>query len=216
MAWPSPSTTNAIYAVSLHFGPLFLLWVAILGLSIFALIGGLIAVDPGAARDRLGAAPARLVGWFLIAMGGLFTLVWLKDIVPALVSGQTPTSISAAGLPTSPVHVLDLAFFLPAVVIIGVQMLHRSPFAYVAAPGLLVFLLFTCLPILATPFVSEARGETPTWEILPPIALIAVASLIVLVLLMRAGRAARARSKAHQSLSSWRQHRTVRTLSPWS
>ncbi len=31
----------AIYAFSIHFGPLFLLWTAVLGLSLFALIGGL-------------------------------------------------------------------------------------------------------------------------------------------------------------------------------
>ncbi len=40
-----------IYAVSLHFGPLFLLWAAVLGLALYALLGG-VAV---AALDRVRA-----------------------------------------------------------------------------------------------------------------------------------------------------------------
>jgi hypothetical protein len=35
----------AIYAFSVHFGPLFLVWVAVLGLSLFALIGGLATLE---------------------------------------------------------------------------------------------------------------------------------------------------------------------------
>ena len=85
----------------MHFGPLFLLWVAVLRLSLFALIGGLITVELTVVRDRLCAAPAKLVGGFLIAAGGLFALVWLKNIVPALLSGRTPQAVSDADLPTS-------------------------------------------------------------------------------------------------------------------
>jgi hypothetical protein len=54
----------AIYAFSIHFGPLFPVWIMVLGLSMFALIGGLTALDPsaldGAVRRQTGA-PAGMV-----------------------------------------------------------------------------------------------------------------------------------------------------------
>jgi hypothetical protein len=40
-----------IYAFSIHFGPLFLVWVALLGLSIFTLVGGLATANMSAIKD---------------------------------------------------------------------------------------------------------------------------------------------------------------------
>lgn len=44
---------NTIYVFAIHFGPLFLLWVAVLGLSLFAMIGTMSTLDFD------GPAPAR-------------------------------------------------------------------------------------------------------------------------------------------------------------
>ncbi|MCT9932167.1 hypothetical protein N5079_18355 [Planotetraspora sp. A-T 1434] len=169
-----------IYTMSVHVGPLFLVWIAVLGLSAFSLIGGLAALDAGAVGDRFGHAPQRLAGWFLIAVAALFTLLWLKDIVPAILDGRAPQSVSELALPSSPVHVLDLSFFLPAAFATGVLLLRGRPWSYTTAPGLLVFLALTGLPIIVTPFVAEARGDEPAWAVLPPIGVITIACLAVL------------------------------------
>lgn len=101
----------AIYAFSIHFGPLFLLWVAVLGLSVFAAAGALARL----LRPGVGALsrrqPARLPAWFLIALGVIFALLWLSQIVPDLLAGRPSTSAATWDVPTDPVHVLDLAFF---------------------------------------------------------------------------------------------------------
>ena len=39
----------------------------------------------------------------------------LSEIVAPMVSGTIPEALAEAGLPTNPVHVLDVAMFLPAV-----------------------------------------------------------------------------------------------------
>ncbi|MEZ0075895.1 hypothetical protein [Planotetraspora sp. GP83] len=174
-----------IYTMSVHVGPLFLVWVAVLGLSAFSLIGGLAALDVRAVGDRFGHAPRRLAGWFLIAVAALFTLLWLKDIVPAILDGRAPQSVSELALPSSPVHVLDLSFFLPAAFATGVLLLRGRPWPYTTAPGLLVFLALTGLPIIVTPFVAEARGGEPAWGVLPPIGVITIACLAVLAGLTR-------------------------------
>ena len=116
-----------IYTVSIPFGPLFLLWVAVLGLCLYALLGGVAAVDHAAVELRFSSRRAvQVVAWFLIVVAVLFGLLWLSEDVPALLSGSTPQSVADMASPTNPVHVLDLAFFLPAVVATGVSLLENA------------------------------------------------------------------------------------------
>ena len=177
-----------IYTLSIHVGPLFLVWVAVLGLSLYALIGGLVALDPRSVGARFVSAPRRTVGWFLIVVSALFCGLWLIDIVPALLSGQVPAAARDLGLPSSPVHVLDLAFYLPATVTAGVLLLRNRAGGYVLAPALLGFLALTGLPIMVTPFVASQRGDTPAWAVLAPIAAVTVITIGLLIRLLSAMR----------------------------
>jgi hypothetical protein len=174
-----------IYAFSIHVGPLFLAWVVVLGLSLYALIGGLAVLDPDTAKARCGHPPRMLAGWFLIVVAVLFALLWLRDIIPAMLSGDAPEGARELALPSSPVHVLDLSFFLPAALTTGILLLRRRAWAYLTAPGLLVFLALTGLPILATPFIADARGDTAGWAVLAPVGVVTVASLTLLGRLLR-------------------------------
>ncbi|TFC06265.1 hypothetical protein [Cryobacterium mannosilyticum] len=175
-----------IYTFSIPFGPLFPVWVAVLGLSLFSLIGGIASTDAGAAAARFGSRPAAVVtGWSLIVVGVLFGLLWLSEDVPALVAGTTPQSVLDLGIPTNPVHILDLAFFLPAVVGTGILLLRRREMAYPVAPAFLVFLILTGVPIMVTPIVQSVRGETAAWTVLAPIGLITVLMLVLLAWLLR-------------------------------
>jgi hypothetical protein len=177
-----------IYTLSIHVGPLFLAWVAVLGLSLYALIGGLVTGDPRSVDARFVSAPRRTVGWFLIVVATLFCGLWLAGIVPALLSGQVPAAARDLGLPSSPVHVLDLAFYLPATFAAGVLLLRNRALGSVFAPALLGFLTLTGLPIMVTPFVASQRGDTPAWAVLAPIAAVTIISTGLLVRLLSATR----------------------------
>lgn len=179
-----------IYTLSVHAGALYLPWVTVLGLSLYALIGGMAKLDRYAVKARFAAAPRRPAGWFLIIVAVLFTGLWLKDIIPALLSGQIPGGARELGLPSSPVHVLDLAFYLPATFAAGIGLLRYRAFGYAIAPGVLVFLTLTGMPIMLTPFIASARGDTPGWAALPPLAAVTVASLAILMSLLSAARPA--------------------------
>jgi hypothetical protein len=165
-----------IYAFSIHFGPLFLVWVAVLGGSIYALIGGLASIDMNAVANTMQWRRHRLAAGFLIVTAVLFAMLWLSDIVPALQSGSAPKGVVDLGLPTNPVHVLDLAVFLPAVAVTGVALWARRPIGYVATPALLTLLGLTGLPVLATVFVAAARDAEPAWALLGPIGLLSLVS----------------------------------------
>jgi hypothetical protein len=174
-----------IYAFSIPFGPLFLLWVAVLGLCFYALIGGVTSVDYGVVAARFASRRAvTVVAWFLIVTAVLFGLLWLSEDVPALLAGTTPQSLTDMALPTNPVHVLDLGFFLPAVIATGVLLLKRTPFAHALAPPLIVFLVLTGVPILLTPAVQAFRGETAAWGVVIPIGTLTLVSLGMLAWLL--------------------------------
>lgn len=175
----------AIYAFSVHFGPLFLVWVVVLGLSSAALVGGLATLDRAVVFARFAGTAVRGAGWFLVVVAALFGLLWLREIVPDLLAGRPSSSAVDWDVPTNPVHVLDLAFFLPAVVASGVLLLRGHWLGYTTAAGQLVFLGLTCLPVLVTPFVAQARGDEPGWSVLVPIGIVAIATAVVLARLLR-------------------------------
>jgi hypothetical protein len=164
-----------IYTFSIPFGPLFLVWVAVLGMCFYALIGGVTAIDHRAVATHFTSQRAvKVVAWVLIVTAMLFGLLWLSEDVPVLLAGTTPQSVIDMALPTNPVHILDLAFFLPAVIATGVLLLKRKPIAYTVAPSFVVFLILTSVPILLTPVVQVGRGETAAWGVVVPIGTLTV------------------------------------------
>lgn len=174
-----------IYTFSIPFGPLFLLWVAVLGLSLYALIGGVTAVDHKAAASSFTSRRAITVtAWFLIVTAVLFGLLWLSEDVPALLTGSRPQSVVDMALPTNPVHILDLGFFLPAVIATGLMLLKKKPLAYSVAPAFIVFLVTIGIPILLTPVVQAARAETAAWGVVVPIGALTVILLGLLAWLL--------------------------------
>ena len=86
----------AIYTLSIHFGPLFLVWVAVLGMSLFALIGALGTSDAAAVKTRFSGQAMRVTAWFLMVVAALFVLLWLSEIVPDLLAGD-PRAARVAG-----------------------------------------------------------------------------------------------------------------------
>jgi hypothetical protein len=179
-----------IYTFSIPFGPLFLLWVAVFGMALYALIGGIATIDHQAVKAAFTSRRATLVtGWVLIITAVLFGLLWLSEDVPALLSGARPQSLIDMALPTNPVHILDLAFFLPAVIATGVLLIKQRPLAYTLAPTFIVFLILTGIPILLTPVVQTARGEAPAWGVVLPIGALTLVLSALLVWLLSTIRA---------------------------
>jgi len=130
----------AIYAFDIHFNRLFLVYCAALGLSAFSTAGLMLpALAVSAAPSQAASRGARLAGWFLVVLAIGFGLLWLAVIVPATLQGTTPAAVAAAGLPTNPVHVIDLSLFLPAELIVGISLLRGRSVGTVLAPAFLIF-----------------------------------------------------------------------------
>ena len=175
-----------IYAFALHFNSLFLVYVAILGLSFYTLVGSLIHMP----LDRLQGAfavmsKARVVSVFFVVVILLFSLQWLSEDIQALLSGKIPQSVMENGLLTNPVHVLDLGLLLPAMIISALLLWRRKLLGYLLAIPLLVFSILTGVGILATFLVMGMNGMPTSLVVELLFAVIVLVSLILSVIFVR-------------------------------
>jgi hypothetical protein len=175
-----------IYAFDVHFNSLFLVYVAIVGLSFYALVVFVIHMHLDSLQAYFSAnTPARLVSAFLLVLGIVFYLLWLREEIPALVTRTIPPSVTAANLPTNPVHVLDLGLYLPAMIITGLLLWRRKLLGYLLAGPLLVFSILTGSAILVIFLVMGSKGMPTSVGIEAFFVVIIVVSLVLSVLFLR-------------------------------
>ncbi len=148
-----------IYSFSVHFNFLFLAYIIILGASFYILVGGLLAVDKSIlSASFLSNTKSKIVSVLLMTVAILFISLWLSEIVPNLFSNRIPTSLIETGLWVNPVHVLDLAFVLPGMIITSVLLWRRKLLGFLMAVPLMVFLVTMGLGIIAMFILSAIKG----------------------------------------------------------
>jgi hypothetical protein len=153
--------TYVIAAFDNRYNALFLAYVALLGCSLYALIGGVVTSNLSAIMASFRKeASVKSVSIYLGVLAILFYLLWLSEIVPALVAGAIPQSILDNGTPTNGVHVLDMAWILPAFAITAVSLWRKQPLGYTLAGALLSYTVLLILAILSM-VVSMSQGGQP-------------------------------------------------------
>ncbi|WP_210481125.1 hypothetical protein [Naasia sp. SYSU D00948] len=177
-----PLYAYVVYAFAVHFGRLFLVYVAVLGLVFYTLIAARPALNPRPRNDR---GRARFAAWVLIGTGALFGVLWLSEVIPATITGQAPSSLEVAGLIVNPIHVLDLSVVLPGMILIGVLALRGDGKGLSLVVPALVFSVLMGLSIIAAMVLIVAAGDPSG---LPPMVMVAVVvgtSLAAIVALER-------------------------------
>ncbi|HZJ62461.1 MAG TPA: hypothetical protein VFD36_02995 [Kofleriaceae bacterium] len=175
-----------IYAFAMHFTSLFLVYCTVLGASAFALADLVLALHAEGAKSWYDArAPFRITAATLIGIAVVFGGLWLAQIAPALASGTYPAGLAEVGLVANPVHILDLALLLPAMIVVGVALLRRRALGALLAPILLTFAIMMAIAIAGMVAMMYLRGlaldTTPTIIM----AIIAVWCSAVLIALLR-------------------------------
>jgi len=184
------SYSFVIYALAVHFNALFLIYCAVLGLSTFALVDlvtVLRADDPPSWYDD--RAPIATAAGTLLAIAVVFGAMWLAQDVPAVLGGNPPGDLAVTGLPSNPVHVLDLSLVLPAMVITAVSFLRGRPLGRVLAPVLLGFGVLMALAIGGMVLVMNLLGVAIDVAPVIVMASVAAACAVVLGVLLRHLRA---------------------------
>lgn len=122
-------------SASLGFGAAYnnilLLYIASFSLSFFALVLAFRSID----LETLGARTSSRLPRFWIAIflfvAGLSVLVWLMDIVLALLESSIPPTLGP--YTTEATYILDLGIILPTAYLAGILVLRRSPWGTLLA-----------------------------------------------------------------------------------
>lgn len=142
--------TYAIAAFDNQFNSLFLAYVALFGCSLYALIGGFLSLNKDAIKACFTKrTPVRAVSFYFALLGILFYFTWLREVIPALLAGAIPQSVKDNGTPTNAVHVLDMAWILPAFGIAAINLWRRRAVGYLLAGPLLSFVVLLASAVLS-------------------------------------------------------------------
>lgn len=172
-----------IYALAVQFNPLFLVYVALLGFSLYALIWGLVTTDFAGIQARFSQkTPVKAVSIFLAVLAALFYFMWLSETIPALFAGEVPQSVVDNGTPTNAVHVLDMAWILPATILTALWLWRGRAVGYTLAGVLLTFLSLLALAIMSMIVFMVLYGQAVS---VGPAAIFAILFAISLWMLVR-------------------------------
>ena len=166
-----------VYAFALHLNHLFLVYVAVLGVSAWALIFTVNGIRHPAPRYPQGHARA-LAAWLIIAIGVMFAGLWLSELVPALLTGTVPASLEEAGLWVNPIHVIDLSMVLPAFVIAGIGALQNREHGLFWLAPWLVFSVLMGSSIVAAMILLMTADAADTVPATVMVCVVLAASLI--------------------------------------
>lgn len=174
-----------MYCFGVHFNRFFLLYCFTLSLSLYAFI----LVMSGFGRDDVGAwfghSPARGVSVYLFFVALVFYVLWLKAIIPATISNTVPAELNDNDFLVNPIHVIDLAFALPGVILGAVLLWRKQAMGYVIASVSLVFMVFLTLALAAMVVMLKVREINEDFTIALVFGVLSISSLIFLVLLFR-------------------------------
>ena len=174
------------YTFAYGWGRLFLVYLGLLSVSAFTLSAALVRLDAGAvARGAHPSTPVRRVARFVTFIGVSLGLMELAQIIPTILTGDTPQIVVDTGHPTSPVYVLDLGFVVPLLLLTGYWLRRRNVWGYVAAVVMLVKALTVGAGLLAANVFAVLDAGTSDGLLNLLWAAIALGSAAVLVDLLR-------------------------------
>jgi hypothetical protein len=121
--------TYTSMAFGAAYNELFLVYVALFSMSLFAFTLAILSIDSAGLPERFGdRLPRRWFAGFLFLGGGFLLLAWLGRIVPAQLASVIPYGLATNA--TLYIQVLDLGVIVPVMFLAGVLLLKREPVGY--------------------------------------------------------------------------------------
>jgi len=121
----------AFYLFGARFNAFFLVYVAITGLSLFALIFGLLDLDAAGivplAKPRM---PIKIIAGCRVFVAAGLSFIYIAQSVAFIINGTLPAIVTKSGHPTSIVFALDLILLVPVLALAALWLLRRKPWGY--------------------------------------------------------------------------------------
>ncbi len=129
------------YCFTIPFNHLFLVYIAIFGISFYALIWVLLILDYNQIENLHNEEKNTkyVVNFLVIVFIAMYGL-WLSDAIPQSILGELPKNAIDIGFPTSPFHIIDLALLFPGFLISALLLSKKKAIGYFLAPSYLALL----------------------------------------------------------------------------
>ncbi len=152
-----------LFLFATPFNSVFLLYVAMLSLGLWTGAMLLRELDLTAFSARFDQRfPARGIAIYVVVVAMINAVVWLRTIVPAMLSASPPAFLEGSGAMTNPVYVQDLALWLPLMVIAAWWLWQHRPIGQVIIGAMLVMLVLESIGVATDQwFGSVADPDTP-------------------------------------------------------
>ena len=171
----------AFYLFGAAFNWFFLLYAALLTLSIFALIFGLIKLDVDRISQQFRKdAPVKWIGGYFIFVASGLGLVYLIQSIGFIFTDNVPAIVIMSGHPTHVVFALDLTLLIPWLILGALWLMKRQPWGFVIAgilsvKGPLYTLVLAVNSVLVLNAGITQTSELPLWGTLTALGLLASA-----------------------------------------
>lgn len=165
------------------YNPLFLVYVTLFSLSLFAFILSMMAFDLQTLPQHFSSSlPLGWIAGLLFFVGGFLAFAWVGKIVPPLLQNQTPILENTT---TLVIQAMDLGLILPLAVVAGILLLRRSAWGYLLASVFVMKAITMGLGVSAMGISSALAGVPDSMAIVVPFIVITVLNLAVAALLLR-------------------------------
>lgn len=200
----------AFYLFGAVFNQLFLVYAALVALTIWTLVLGVPAIDVDTLAHRFSPrAPVRWVAGSMAAIAVFLGGMWSAQSLRFVITGDLPQPVIDSGIQTSIVFALDLAVLMPAMATGAVLLWRRRPWGYAMGAILMIKGSAYTLALLAMSAFAADAHVAGAWDFAPVWALFFLISLLATVTLLRN---LRSESDAHRG----RQMRSARATTPLS
>lgn len=189
---------SVFFAYGIHFNSLFLLFTTMLGLAFWSVITFLRAVDVASLREHFASGTrVRIFAGYLALVNIPFVLLWLKDVVPAMLNNVAPASLKGTGLISNPVQATDFAFTFSLIALAVIWLWQRQSWGYLLGGAFLVYGVLEAISVGTDQFFGHMHDSTQSAAAVPIFAILAVVGLVPAVLYLRDLRGAPERTEVN-------------------
>jgi hypothetical protein len=129
--------TYMSYSFLWNYNSLFLLYVALMSLSAFALVLTIMNININNLKNEFNdKLPRGFIGGVQIFIGIMIGLMWLAKIVPSIINNSVPVGLEH--YTTLIIQAMDLAFVTPLAILSGILLIKRNRFGYLLSSIMII------------------------------------------------------------------------------
>jgi len=175
--------TYISYTFLWMYNPLFIIYVAIMSLSLFAFIQAMTSFDlENIISNFKKQLPVKILGGFQIFIAFALAMLWLGKISPSIFQGLVPVGLEH--YTTLVIQGMDLGFVVPAALLSGILLIKKRSLGYLLSSVIIVksITMLTCISAMIVNMSREGVKMSMVEAMLfPMFNLLAVGCLILLL-----------------------------------